>query len=138
MSTSLLYHAFGVRGYDYTRTRYEGGAVIFSIRQETETCRCSSCGSARVIRRGRATRRFRSLPIGDRATFVDLPIPRVQCLACGAVRQVEVPFADPLSMNPNPYAVSEPELLRSLRVSWRGGFLQDRPDSRFASGTFHF
>jgi transposase len=95
MSTSLLYHAFGVRGYEYTRTRYEGGAVIFSIRQETGTCRCSSCGSARVIHRGQATRRFRSLPIGGRATFVDLPIPRLECHDRGAVRQVEVPFADP-------------------------------------------
>src|SRR4051794_811222 len=95
MSTSLLYHAFGIRGYEYTRTRYEGGAVIFSVRQGRETCRCSSCGSARIIHRGLVTRRFRSLPIGDRATFVDLPIPRVECLACGAVRQVEVPFADP-------------------------------------------
>jgi transposase len=95
MSTSLLYHAFGIRGYEYTRTRYEGGAVIFSIRQGRETCRCSSCGSTRVVHRGQVTRRFRSLPIGDRATFVDLPIPRVECLACGAVRQVEVPFADP-------------------------------------------
>jgi transposase len=95
MSTSLLYHAFGIRGYEYTRTRYEGGAVIFSVRQGRETCRCSSCGSARIIHRGQVTRRFRSLPIGDRATFVDLPIPRVECLACGTVRQVEVPFADP-------------------------------------------
>jgi len=95
MSTSLLYHAFGIRGYDYTRTRYEGGAVIFSIRQGAETCRCSSCGSARVIHRGQVTRRFRSLPIGGRATFVDLPIPRLECHDCGAVRQVEVPFADP-------------------------------------------
>lgn len=25
-----------------------------------------------------------------------------------------------MSMDPNPYAVSEPELLRSLRLSWRG------------------
>src|SRR4051812_5858751 len=63
MSTSLLYHAFGVRGYEYTRTRYEGGAVIFSIRQEPATCRCSACGSARVIHRGQVSRRFRSLPI---------------------------------------------------------------------------
>jgi len=95
MSTSLLYHAFGIRGYEYTRTRYEGGAVIFSVRQGREACRCSSCGSARIIHRGQVARRFRSLPIGGRATFVDLPIPRVECLACGAVRQVEVPFADP-------------------------------------------
>ena len=95
MSTSLLYHAFGIRGYECTRTRYEGGSVIFSIRREPETWRCSSCGSARVIRRGQVTRRFRSLPIGARATFVDLPIPRLECHHCGAVRQVEVPFADP-------------------------------------------
>ena len=51
MSTSLLYHAFGIRGYEYTRTRSEGGAVIFSVRQGRETCRCSSCGSARIIHR---------------------------------------------------------------------------------------
>src|SRR4051794_1336030 len=37
-----------------------------------------------------------------------------------------------VSMNPNPYAVSEPELLRSLRVPWRGGFLQDRPDCQLS------
>jgi hypothetical protein len=24
MSTSLLYHAFGIRGYQYTRTAYQG------------------------------------------------------------------------------------------------------------------
>ena len=45
--------------------------------------------------RGHVERRFRSLPIGSRATAVVLPIPRVECRACGVVRQVEVPFADP-------------------------------------------
>jgi transposase len=34
------------------------------------------------------------LPIGSRATFVVLPIPRVECQACGVVRQVKIPFAD--------------------------------------------
>src|SRR3954462_11802573 len=34
------------------------------------------------------------MPIGPRATFVVLPIPRVECRACGVVRQVKVPFAD--------------------------------------------
>ena len=94
MSTSLLYHAFGIRGYHYTRTDYHAGQVIFTIHQEPETYRCSACGSPQVHSRGRVERRFRSLPIGSRATFVDLPIPRVECQACGAVRQVKVPFAD--------------------------------------------
>src|SRR3954471_5714133 len=95
MSTSLLYHAFGIRGYYYTRTDYRDGATIFTIRHEPETCRCSACGSPQVQSRGRVERRFRAVPIGSRATFVVLPIPRVECRACGATRQVEVRFADP-------------------------------------------
>jgi len=95
MSTSLLYHAFGIRGYDYVRTDYRGGQVIFTISQDPDECRCPACGSREVISRGHAQRRFRSLPIGGRPTAVVLPIPRVECRACSAVRQVEVPFADP-------------------------------------------
>jgi transposase len=95
MSTSLLYHAFGIRGYHYTRTDYHDGQTIFTIRQEAETCRCSACGSSHVQSRGHVERRFRTVPIGPRATLVVLPIPRVECLDCGVVRQVKVPFADP-------------------------------------------
>jgi transposase len=95
MSTSLLYHAFGIRGYEYVRTDYHDGATLFTIRQNPETCRCSACGSRQVISRGHAERRFLALPIGRRKTTVTLPIPRVECQACGRVRQVEVPFADP-------------------------------------------
>jgi transposase len=95
MSTSLLYQAFGIRGYDYVRTDYQGGETIFTIRQDPHDCRCSACGSRDVISRGHAERRFRNLPIGSRPTAVVLPIPRVECRTCGAVRQVDVPFADP-------------------------------------------
>ena len=31
MSTSLWYHSFGIRGYEYVRTEYRGGQVIFTI-----------------------------------------------------------------------------------------------------------
>jgi len=95
MSTSLLYHAFGVRGYQYVRTEYQGGQTTFMIRQEDKALRCPVCGSRDVRPKGRAERCFRSLPIGRRATFVALPIPRVACDACRVVRQVAVPFADP-------------------------------------------
>jgi transposase len=95
MSTSLLYHAFGIRGYDYVRTDYQDGQVIFSITQDPADCRCSACGCREVISRGQVPRRFRGLPIGSRTTVVDFSIPRVECTACGLVRQVKVPFADP-------------------------------------------
>jgi transposase len=94
MSTSLLYHAFGIRGYQYVRTDHRSGQVHFTIQQEPETYRCSACGSPRVRSRGQVERRFRALPIGRRAVFVVLPVPRVQCQDCGVVRQVKIPFAD--------------------------------------------
>ena len=37
MSTSLLYHGFCIRGYKYVRTDYQGGEVIFTIRQDRKT-----------------------------------------------------------------------------------------------------
>jgi transposase len=94
MSTSHLYHSFGIRGYNYARTDYQNGHTIFTIHQKPETCRCSACGSPQVQLRGRVERRFRMVPIGRRATFLVLPIPRVACQACGVVRQVKIPFAD--------------------------------------------
>jgi hypothetical protein len=87
-----LYHSFGIRGYNYARTDYRNGHTIFTIRQEPETCRFSACGSSQVQLRGRVERRFRMVPIGRRATFLVLPIPRVECQACGVVRQVKIPL----------------------------------------------
>jgi hypothetical protein len=37
MSTSFLYQAFGIRGYQYVRTEYQDGQVIFTIHQEPKT-----------------------------------------------------------------------------------------------------
>ncbi len=94
MSTSLLYHSFGIRGYDYCRTSYEQGATIFTIEQKRETLRCSRCGSADVQRRGEVLRRYQHLPIGPKPVFIELAVARVACPHCGVIRQVQVSFAD--------------------------------------------
>src|SRR3954466_4970734 len=116
MPTRLLYHAFGIRGYEYTRTDYQDGQTIFTIHQEPQTCRCSACGSSRVLSRGHAPRRFRTVPIGQRATLVVLTIPRVECQDCGAVRQVKVPFADPRRSYTNAFERYALELSRRLTI----------------------
>src|SRR3984885_7053377 len=95
MSTSLLYHAFGIRGYQYVATDYQDGGVRFRIAKELKDCRCSACGSAHVAPRGKVERQFRCLPIGPRPVTVVLPIPRVWCLNCGSIRQVALDFAEP-------------------------------------------
>ena len=94
MSTSLLYHGFGIRGYQYVKTDFDGGKVIFTVRQERGDLRCAACGSRHVVRRGVCPRRFRSLPIGRRPVQIVLEVPRVGCMDCGSVRQVPVGFAD--------------------------------------------
>jgi transposase len=95
MSTSLLYHAFGIRGYRHVRTDYLEGEVVFNIEQGRPTYQCPVCGSRQVTAHGEVPRLFRGVPIGAKATRVFLKIPRVQCLACQVTRQVAVPFADP-------------------------------------------
>ena len=45
-----------------------------------------------VVCRGEVERRFRSLPIGSRATLVILPIPRVECQALRAGASGQDPF----------------------------------------------
>lgn len=95
MSTSLLYHAFGVRGYRYVKTDYGEGAVTFTVEQPRESCRCPACGSDDVLGRGENVRRFRTVPIGRKPAYLVLAIPRVECRSCGAIRQVRIGFADP-------------------------------------------
>lgn len=92
-TTSLLHHAFGVHGYVYQRSEYVGGEICFTVEQPDSALKCSVCESKRVIRRGGRERRFRGLPIGKRAVWIALKVPRLECKVCGAVRQAEVSFA---------------------------------------------
>jgi transposase len=95
MSTSLLYHAYGVRGYRHVKTEYSEGTITFHIMQPRKSHYCPVCNSPDVIRRGQSIRRFRSLPIGRKQTYIVLAVPRVGCRACGTVRQVAIDFAEP-------------------------------------------
>ena len=95
MSTSLLYHAFGVRGYQYVSTSYENGEVIFKIRHRKSGLCCPECRSRDVIRKGTVERVFSCVPIGSKPVSVLLAVQRVLCRACDCLRQVKIGFADP-------------------------------------------
>ena len=94
MSTSLLYHAFGIIGYFYQSTSYIAGAIIVAIQDDCWRLRCPVCRSRKVRSRGKQVRRFRTVPIGRKAVYIDLPVQRVECSKCQAVRQVKIRFAD--------------------------------------------
>lgn len=95
MSTSILYHACGIVGYDYVSTKYIGDCLEFSIRHRPSKLCCSQCGSLEVTCRGKKRRRFRAGQIGRKKMYIVLDIQRMECDICGAIRQAEIRFADP-------------------------------------------
>ena len=116
MSTSLLYHAMGVRGYRHVKTEFVEREVVFHLAQPRTECRCPGCGSVAVTRRGEVSRSFRSLPIGSKATRLVLPIPRVACAACDFVRQVDLGFADSRRSYTKAFARYALELSRLMTI----------------------
>ena len=95
MSTSLLYHAFGLVGYRQVNQSFKGGQVTFRVEQPRERHRCSACGSDEVWDQGGVERTFRAVPIGSKPVLLQLKVPVVMCFDCGKVRQVKLGFADP-------------------------------------------
>jgi transposase len=95
MSTSLLYHAFGLVGYHYVNQTFKGGEVAFRIEQPRERRRCPACGSADVWDQGGIEREFHAVPIGSKPVVLKLKVPRVRCFDCDTIRQVKLGFADP-------------------------------------------
>src|SRR5262245_27257021 len=95
MSTSLLYHAFGLVGYRYCSQRFEEGRVLFRIAKPRERLRCPACGSDDVWSQGGVERAFRAVPIGGKPVLLQLKVPRVLGFGCGRVRQIRLGFADP-------------------------------------------
>ena len=95
MSTSLLYHAWGIRGYEQRRIDFKQGAVTFTIEQPDHRLRCPTCDGHEVWREGSVSRRWRTTPIGKNPVFVEFAVPRVWCASCQHIRQVKVQFADP-------------------------------------------
>ena len=127
MSTSLLYHGFGIRGYQYERTEYQEGKVIFGLSRDPERLRCPCCGSDRVIRKGCLRRRLHCVPIGCRPVMLDVPVQRIHCRDCGALKQAATGLADERRSYTRSFERYVLELLRHmtmldvarhLEVSW--------------------
>jgi transposase len=116
MSTSLLYHAFGLRGHRYRRTCYEDGHVSFKVELKPEQLCCSACHCRNVVRRGRVERRFRSLPIGSKPVWIVVAVQRVWCSACNLVRQVSINFADYRRSYTRPFERYALELCRYMTM----------------------
>lgn len=116
MSTSLLYHSFGLVGYRYVSQNFQGGQVTFRIEQPRERLRCPQCGDADVWAQGGEERTFRTIPIGSKPVQIEFKVPRVVCFACGQVRQVKLGFADPKKRYTRSFARYALDLSRHMTI----------------------
>ncbi len=128
MFTSLLYHAFGIRGSRHIGTDYRDGQIFVRIEVPRESLRCSRCGSPHVHVIERFRRQWRTLPIGAKAVWIDMLVPKVECQQCGARRRIRVTFADPKRQHTRSFERYVCELLQFMTpqdVSWHLGISWD-------------
>jgi transposase len=94
MSQSAVYRALGVEGHQHRSVRFQEGCVVIRMTMDPERLCCPGCGTSEVVRRGTETREYKAPPIAGRPVSVLVDVPRLECSACGTVRQANVAFAD--------------------------------------------
>jgi transposase len=92
MTSSELYHGFGLEGYETEVTHFDDSKIVLEV-ESKKPPRCIGCRSRNVVGRGRYLREFKGLPIGCKEVIIRLHVPRVECRACGLIRRVKIGFA---------------------------------------------
>lgn len=95
MSEWMLYHVWGIRGYEVVRCqKLDPEFLAVSIRGTAAVVRCPRCGTKDVVRKGSHSRVFRGLPVGRKQVWFEAQVPRVRCDRCQITRQVRISFAE--------------------------------------------
>jgi transposase len=94
MPQSALYQVLSIHGYRVTRTEQLEKKLLLHLEPQPHRVCCPQCGSREVIRRGEKERWLRHVPIGRDCTWLIVTLPRVECWACGVVRQIKIGLAD--------------------------------------------
>jgi len=58
MSTSILYHAYGLKGIEYKATHHLADTIIFSAEMNDQWVRCPRCGCRHTSFKGANTGGF--------------------------------------------------------------------------------
>ena len=92
MSTSLLYHAFNLKGITYQSTNLLENSIIFEAYVKDDFYVCDHCRSRQTIKKGSKERWFHLPPLGRKKTLLNLKIHRIECTDCGRIRWPQLPF----------------------------------------------
>ena len=118
MSTSLLYHAFGLKGVKYISTKYIDGSVIFNAEVASSIERCPECKSMKTHRKkGTKHRLLRMIPIGARPILLNVKIWRLFCEDCQSLRWPKLPFTAGKKRHTRRFAQFAIDLLHWMTIS---------------------
>ncbi len=92
MSTSILYHAFGLKGIEYRGTSFLADTLIFRAEMSKQVIRCPQCSCRRTIFKGQKRRWLLMGPIGRKKCVLDLLLHRAQCCECSTLWWPTLPF----------------------------------------------
>ena len=92
MSTSLLYHTQGIRGFQFQRFDYFGGQVAARIIRDSGTFICPECGSYETTPTYTGTRTIKALPMGSKNFVLQVAMHRIRCHRCGVFKMERLPF----------------------------------------------
>jgi transposase len=95
MSTSVLYRALGLRGYEHQSMRQQDGGIVMRMRPTSPVTACPKCQGRNIVQRGTVPRSWSAPPIGPQPVTVFADVPRIECRDCRCQPVVPVPFADP-------------------------------------------
>ena len=112
MSTSILYHAFGLRGIEYKATHFVADRIIFSAEMNDQCVRCPECGCRDASFKGQKRRWFVMSPIGRKKCLLELILHRLKCRRCSALWWPTLPFMTGTHRYVRSFALTVLDMLR--------------------------
>ena len=82
MSTSLLYHTQGIRGFQFLNFKYNKGKVTAQITRNSDKFICSNCRSINITATCVGNRVIRGLPMGSKLFDINVNLHRIKCKEC--------------------------------------------------------
>lgn len=123
MSTSILYHAFNIKGVKHCSTEFIGNSLVLSAEMTDKFIRCPRCGCRRVLLKGSKTRWLRMSPIGRKQSHLALKLHRCKCTQCGRLWWPQLPFMDGKHRYTRSFALTVLDLLRFGTIQDVANFL---------------
>ena len=123
MSTSILYHAFGIKHVKYRKAEPVASEIRIHAEMGRKLAVCPQCKSPDTTYQGRKIRHLRLPAIGTRQVWLLLLVHRLQCRNCGALAWPHLPFADPRRSYTSSFERMVLEILRFATIAACAHFL---------------